>query len=86
VRTQGLGALSAASAEEPRRKHACIVHNQKVVRSQQIGKFAKCEVFPLLSRRSLIRFKLPILIRLNNVEQARSGSVGERLLRYAFRR
>jgi hypothetical protein len=86
VRTQGLGALSATSTVEPRREYARIVHYQKVVRSQQVRQFAKCQVFPPLRRRSSIEFKLPILIRLYKVKQARTGSIDERLLRYAFRR
>jgi hypothetical protein len=76
VRTQGLGALSATSTVKPRRKYARIVHNQKIVGSQQIGELAECYVFPLLTRRSPIWFETPILARLYKVEQARPGAVG----------
>ena len=73
VRAQGLGPLSAPVAVEPGREHPRIVHHQQVVRPQQVGEFAKPPIQPTPRQ--------PI-----QVQQARSGAVRQRLLRYAFGR
>ncbi len=85
---EALGPFSAPVAVKPGRKHPRIVHDQQVIRPQQVGKFAKPPVLPVLPLPTLT---LPaprqaIVVEPCEMQQARPRAVRQWLLRNTFGR
>ena len=67
VFADGLGLESGAAGVEAGRKHASVVEDEEVIRSKQVGEIAELAIMQYA--------------RALDVQQARGGAVGQRLLR-----